>query len=218
MQKGLYNVDASTKTATDSTTWIQAGIHENLKLVDVKCALSKNNNLYLAFYAENEQGDKVSNTEWEYTPKKEWSQMTPEEQDKSIGIIENQKAKVKQIVEIFKPDFNIDAETFEDFAKKTVEFLGDSYKDKLFRLKVVYDYKGFTTFAQSARYVFIESMDIAKEDSQIRILGNDKIVREGKIDKPSTEKNPVLDIEDDITPVGTTTTAVASDSDDEAPF
>lgn len=194
--QGLYTVNNATQTATSNTAWIEPGIHENLKLVEVKYDISKNGKEFLAFYVENENGDKVSNTEWPFKMKKPLEEMTTDERDIAISIIENQKSKVKQIVEIFKPGFNIEASSFKEFAEKTIAFLGDTYKDKLFRLKVVYDKRGYTTFAQSARYVFIEGMDIERENSKIRILPSDRLTRPPReADQEVVESNP-LDIED----------------------
>lgn len=212
----LYTVNENTKTATSTSTYIEAGIHENLKLVEIKYDVTKNGNEFLAFYATNDNGDKVSNTEWPYTPRTPWEQMDENDKEKAISIIENQKAKVKQIVETFKPNFNITASSFKEFAEKTIQFLGDSYTDVKFRLKVVYDKRNYTTFAQSARYQFIEPMTVTKEDSQIRVLSNDKMERDGGRDKPSTETLPTALIDDgsDTAPAATTT----SDSTEELPF
>lgn len=190
--QGLYNVDKNTQTATSNSTWIEPGIHENLKLVEVKYDKSKNGKEFLAFYVENEKGDKVSNTEWPFNMKKPLDEMTAAEQETAISIIENQKSKVKQIVEVFKPNFNIDAGSFKEFAEKTIAFLGEDYKDKLFRLKVVYDKRGYTTFAQSGKVRFIESMDTTKEESNIRLIPSDRIVRPPmEKDQPSKEVNPL---------------------------
>ena len=194
--QGLYTINESTKTAANATTWIQPGIHDNLKLVDVKYDVSKNGKRFLAFYAENAQGDTVSCTEWEYTPKKSIDQMDMKEKETALSIIENQKSKIKQIVEIFKGNFNITAESFEDFAKKTVAFIGDSYKNKAIRLKVVYDKRGWTTFGQSSKTVFIESMTTSKEDSKIRILQSDRMIRPEQPDEQNREANPANDIVD----------------------
>jgi hypothetical protein len=190
--QGLYNIDENVKTGTDTSTWIPVGIHENLELVDVVYGTTKNNKEFLAFYAENEQGDKVSNTEWPANFSKPIEQMTDQEKEAALAVLENQKAKVKQIVEIYKPNFNITASTFKEFAEKTIEFLGVSYKGVKIRLKVVFDRRGYTTFAQKGRYPFIEPMTISKEDSKIRILQSDKMIRDSvNKDKENNEFNPL---------------------------
>lgn len=194
--QGLYNVDNTTKIASTTSTWIEPGIHENLKLVDIKYDKTKNGNEFLAFYVENENGDKVSNTEWPFTMRVPLDEMSDTQRDTALSIIENQKSKVRQIVEIFKPNFNINAGSFKEFAEKTIDFLGDSYKDTLFRLKVVYDKRGYTTFAQSARFIFMESMDVAKEDSKIRIVPTDRMDRPEKDTADFGSKQNPLDIEE----------------------
>lgn len=189
--QGIYDIDESVKTAQNLSTWIPPGVHENLKIVDVKYDTSKNGNEYLAFYFENEKGDKVSNTEWPIKFNKSLDDMTPDEKERALAVLENQKSKVKQIVETYKPNFNITASTFKEFAEKTVEFLGDSYKEKLVRVKVVYDKRGFTTTAQKGKYPFIESMDVSKEESRIRILASDKMERPEVPQTEATETNPL---------------------------
>ena len=205
----LYTVNESTKTAANATTWIQPGIHEDLKLVEVKYDVSKNGKEFLAFYAENLQGDKVSCTEWPFNPKTPWEEMDATEKETAISIIENQKSKVKQIIETFKPNFSITAESFIDFAEKTIAFLGDSYKNSAIRLKVVYDKRGWTTFGQSSKVQFIEPMTVIKEKSKIRILQSDKMVRPVQPEDESKENNPV-DVVD--TPV------VVTPGEDDLPF
>ncbi len=192
--QGLYNINENTKTATTAKTWIHPGIHENLKLIDVKYDVSKNGKEFLAFYVENEKGDPVSCTEWPYNPKKPFEQMDAIEKETAVSIIESQKSKVKQIVEVFKPNFNITADSFKDFAEKTIAFLGDSYKNTPIRLKVVYDKRGWTTFGQSARATFIENMSIAKTDSRIIILENDRLLRPEQPMANSKEVNPINSI------------------------
>lgn len=206
--QGLYNINETTKTAANATTWIQPGIHEDLKLVDVKYDVSKNGKEFLAFYAENAQGDKVSCTEWPFSPKKPFDQMDAIEKETAISIIENQKSKIKQIVEVFKPNFNITAESFKDFAEKTIAFLGDSYKNTPIRLKVVFDKRGWTTFGQSSKVVFIEPMTTTKENSKIRILQTDRMVRPAQPDDEVNESNPVNEVDEPTTSAPT----------DEVPF
>jgi hypothetical protein len=201
--QGLYNTNETTKTAANKTTWLQPGIHNDLKLVDVKYDVSKNGKEFLAFYVENAQGDTVSCTEWPFNPKKPFEEMDATEKETAISIIENQKSKVKQIVEVFKPNFNITADSFKDFAEKTVAFLADSYRNVPIRIKVVYDKRGWTTFGQSSKTVFIEKMTVSDADSKIRILQSDRMTRPAQPEDESKETNPVDVVDTPITPATT---------------
>lgn len=212
--QNLYNVDKSTVTATDNSTFIDAGIHEDIVMVDVRYATTVNGNEFLAFYFENKQGDKLSHTEWPVKLSRPLEAMSQEEKDKYLGIIESQKSRIKQIVEVFyseeeleKRPYEIEANSFKEFAEKTITFLGKVYEDKPVRVKVLYDYKGYTALPNRSRFTFIEPMSVSKEDSKIRILSGDVIERPKK-DKDQLEDNPV----ESSAPKGT------SDKDDEMPF
>ena len=185
-------------SAANASTWIQPGIQTNLKLVEVTYGVSKNGNEFLAFYAQNEQGDRVSCTEWPVSPKKPLEQMTADELKKAQGAVDGQKEKIKQIVEVFftkeelkaKPFAMTNVTTFKEMAEKVIAFLGDAYKNQLIRLKVVYDKKGWTTFGRSSRAVFIEPMTVTEEMSKIRILPSDIMIRPAQPDDEKKETNP----------------------------
>lgn len=215
--QGTYSVDESTKTAQNKSTWIQPGIHEDLKLVDVKYETTKNGNEYLAFYVENEHGDKVGNTEWPVKFSIPFEQMDAEKKKVFVDILENQKSKIKQIVEVFFTEEQLKAKpyifqvnSFKEFAEKTIEFLGEAFKDQTIRLKVVFDKKGYTTFGQNAGHVFIENMSIAKEDSKIRIQPSDKMERPAVKDTEHNEQPPLELVEESTV----NTTAPAASTDD----
>lgn len=179
----LYNISEETKTAANVSTWLQPGKHDNLKLVDVKQGVSKNGKNFIAFYVENTQGDKVSCTKFEDTFKVPFDQLSTKEQENAIYFSNKKNSIIKQIVEVFKPNCNIQASSFKELIEKTIAFLGDSYKDVPIRLKVVYDNKGWATFGESDRSVFIEPMTVSEEDSKIRILVSDQMTRPAQPDK-----------------------------------
>lgn len=214
----LYKVDKNTLTATDNSSYIEAGIHEDIVMVDVKYSQTVNGNEFLAFYFENKHGDKLSHTEWPVKLSKPLESMSKEEKEKILGIVESQKSRIKQIVEVFftdeeleKKPYEIDPRTFEEFAKMTIAFLGNAYKDKLVRVKVVYDYKGYTSLPNRSRFTFIEPMTISKEESKIRILTGDVLERPKK-DTDPLEENPIE------TPNDVDRTTNKADSSDDLPF
>lgn len=194
--QNLYNINKETSTASDNATFIDVGIHDGIVMTEVKYSKTVNGNEFLAFYFVNNHGDKLSHTEWPVKLSMPLDSMSEVEREKMLGIIESQKSRVKQIIEVYKGDFEIEAGNFKEFAEKTIEFLGEAYKDKPVRVKVVYDYKGYTTLPNRSRYTFIEPMSVPKEDSKIRILTGDVIIRP----KKDNEQEDVLGTSGDNTP------------------
>ena len=178
----MLNYSVSKQTQADETTssvkmYMEAGIHENCNLTSIRVEKSPNGNNFIAFEFVNEHGYTVTHTEWE--PKGDDPLKV---EQKAAKLIE----RIKQIVTKFVPEdaFVFEAKSFEDFCKKT-KFLLEKYNfnTKKVRIKVIYNDKGFTTLPAYAKFQFIESMDIAKEASKIRILSIDTMVR------PQVESN-----------------------------
>jgi len=188
--KNIYKINDSTSTASNSPTYIPPGIHENLRLVEVKKDVSPTGKDFYAFYFENENGDKVSYTEWALRIYKEPKDMSKEELEAFLRKVEFQASRIKQIIDVFKPGCSIEGTSFVDMMDKALAFLGDSYKTVLVRAKVVFDRNGFTTLSSNPISTFIESMDIPKDKSKIRILPSDKMTRENSDDE-KVENNPV---------------------------
>jgi hypothetical protein len=188
-----YKVTAQTPSdgtiSLDKPMYMEAGIHENCKLDRVEVGVSINGNNFMAFYFSDEQGQIVSHTEWE--PKGDDPLKV---ESKTNNLIE----RIKQIATKFMPvdAFIFEAKDFVDFCKKT-KFLLDKYGfvNKLVRIKVIYNSKGFTSLPGYAKFQFIESMSILKELSKIRILSIDALVRpQTDWKKPdATETKPKVD-------------------------
>lgn len=194
--KDLYRIDENTPNANNKPSFIQAGIQENLELIEIKNEISPTGRLFLAFTFQNSNGDKLTETLWETHFDVPFEQMTSEEQRKKINWINNQMAKLKQIVTPYIGERVIEGGNFEKVAKDIILMLKDSYKGKLVRIKAVYtknkDGREFVTLPTWADKLFIESMDISKEESKIRHLPGDKFTYtrvEG--DKEKQESNPL---------------------------
>lgn len=183
MTQGLYNIDNNVPGPKE-TQYLEAGIHENIKFTDVEYKTTVNNNEFLSFTFENEKGHKGTHTEWPFK-----GQIT----ENTLFIIVKQVSLLKQIGEaiVGKGNFNVQAESFKDMAQKVVNLLKPQITNKLFRLKVVYDNRGYTSLANNPNWTFIEPMSIPKEESKIQILSNDKMSRQ-KQDKEDPVSN-ILD-------------------------
>jgi hypothetical protein len=167
-----------------SGNFMDAGIHENVEMVKVEYGKTPNNE-FIAFYFVGPKGEKLSHTEWK---PKATANNTPEQlAEKEL----NQMSRIKKIALNFltKNEFVFSAHTFEAFANKVVNLLGDTFVGVKLRIKVVYSGK-YTSLPNYWKFPFIERMDtIPADKSKIKILtGIDKMVREP--DKTPTTTNP----------------------------
>jgi hypothetical protein len=166
----------STKTAAEITkndvAFLDAGIHENVALVNVRKDKSTNGNSYIEFEF-NKDGYKLTHTEWE--PTKYGDQSDDEFNEK----INKQVARILQIMSVFftKEQLSFEADSFDAFSSWVIALMGSADKTKLVRIKVVYGRTGYTSLPQYAKYTFIESMDITADKSKIKELSIDLFKR-----------------------------------------
>lgn len=165
-----------------STNFMDAGIHENIELINIRYDESpKEHNKFLVFTFKNERGQELSHTEWE-----------PRDVDETrlLNKQRNQVKRIKHIAKRYMPetDFNIETDSFETFALKTIQLFGDKIKSKKVRIKVTYSDSNYTSLP---RYIpFIESMDVPKEESVLEIISIDKMVRD-RADREQPLANPL---------------------------
>jgi hypothetical protein len=175
----LYNTAIVDNDNRDKPTFVDVGIHDNIKLVNVRSEISKNNNPFLSFDFENEKGDRLFKTLWEVKSKKPLQEMTEQEKSNFEYRIKCQIGLVKQIIETFVPKGSYkeaEVNSFKEFADWVVSTLGNSYKEQKIRVKVVYDNRNFATLPDNINSTFIENM-CPKEESKIRLLPTDKMER-----------------------------------------
>lgn len=187
---GLYNIDNTLDTGTRKNTYIEAGIHDDLTLTEIVYKPTDKSE-FVAFYFEDKNGDKLSHTEWPKTLNKPIDQLSDDDKEKILGLIKQQRKRIKQIVEaITGKELVIQANSFEEMGKAIVETTKEHFEKAKVRAKIVFDYRDYTSLSNNPDYKFIESMDIPKEESAIRILSNDKMTRsnqrnfEKKVDNP----------------------------------
>jgi hypothetical protein len=175
----LYSVTSNLEVTGNATSYISPGIHENIKMVNVEYDTTDKGNEYVAFYFEDERGDKLSHTEWPVKPTKPLDAMSDEEKKTFLALIDNQKRRVGQIVTCFVPkeSYTFNADSFKQFAENIIKILGTSFKTKTVRVKIVYNNKNYTTLPNYWRYTFIEPMSVSTAESRIRLLNIDKIER-----------------------------------------
>jgi hypothetical protein len=197
----MYDLTIEIETEQSGLSYIEPGIHENLRLAKpdgtypIVYEKSKNGSDYIAFYVMNPEGQTLVHTEFK-----------PASDDPEV-LLKKEKNLVKRLLHIGKKFVDENAfkvmtktESFEQMAKAYIAVIGNAYAGKLLRGKVIYNNKNFTTFPN---YVpFLESMDIPKEKSKLKLSADDKIVK-SKADVIPSRPNPF-----------TTSTTVVTETND----
>lgn len=174
-----YNVNTQIDSESASTNFLDVGIHDDVELKNVEYKTTDKGNEFMVFEFEK-NGKTVSHTEWQ--PKDD----NPENLENKR---KNQIKRVKHIVTKFIPEekYVFDVDDFKGFCDNTIKILGDSYKGKKVRIKVIYSWSNFTSLP---RYVpFIETMDIPVEESKLEVLSIDKMKKD-QADREVSESNP----------------------------
>ena len=190
----IYKMTEDILVDVQGQSWMDVGIHENVELIDIVSETSQNGNPYLAFYFENEKGEKVSKTEWEVKADKPLEQMNPTEKEHYLLKVKNQMARVGLIARQFvdKSELLFAAMNFKHFADTIKAKLENKTKGVKLRIKVIFDYNDWATLPSYIKTPWIEKMDdVPKEKSKIKIIDTlDKMVKSSVPDKLSTENNP----------------------------
>lgn len=183
----MYDLTINIETEQSGLSYITPGIHENLRLAKpdgsypIVYEKSKNGSEFIAFHFLNKEGQTFVHTEW--VPSSDDSTVLEKKQANLVKRLLHIGKKLVD-VSLFK---GIKTESFELLTKSYINIIGDSYKNKLFRGKIVYNNKNYTTFPN---YVpFLESMSIPKEDSNLK-MGNDDKVTKTKADVIQSRPNP----------------------------
>lgn len=167
----------STKASGEwnGSSYLEAGIYDNLTLTEIRVDKSKNGNNFIAFYFSDPNNNTVPKTEWE--PKGEGEEL----ERKEMNIMERINHIAINSGLFTHEEFVIQADSFSDYIRKVKEKF-ETKKDKWpqtkLRIKVVYDDNDYTTLPRYTKYTWLESMDIPKEQSKIKIIPNiDKMNR-----------------------------------------
>ena len=190
----LYNITNDLEIDIKKTAYIGTGIHENIELKNIEYNQTEESE-YLAFSFEDEKGNRLSHTE--YKPRMVNKPENTPEQNLSATKqrINNQLKRVGQIITTYIATDKYQAaiknkQSFKEVATAIVSVLGDTYKGKKVRIKVVYDWQEkYTCLPNYSSFRFIESMSIPKEDSTIQILSIDTVERKNKPDVENNKDN-----------------------------
>ena len=167
----------STKTATVAfeSNYMPVGINENITLKEVNVNKSPQGKDFLEFVFENESGQTATMTEWK-NEKNTWIVT-----DDDLQSADNRQfGRILQILDAVKGGHNdFEGSSFAEMINWTKAQFADGDSDKV-RLKVVFDKKGYTQVSKNG--IFVESMEVAKEESQIKLWKNDLLERPVKAD------------------------------------
>ena len=171
----------STKTATTNNTefnssYMPVGINENIILKEVNVKKTENGRDFLEFVFENEDGQTATMTEWK-NEKNMWIKT-----DEDLQRRDNQQfGRILQIIDAVKGGHNdFEGSSFLEMINWAAIQFADGDDNKV-RLKVTYDKNGYTQVSKNG--IFVESMNVAKEESQIKLWKNDLLERPVKADE-----------------------------------
>lgn len=184
-----YSKERANRVEKKDVKYIPVGINENVKLKSARTETSPNGNVFLEITFEKD-GATLTQTEWKPTL---GGFVTTEEQLQDRE--DRQFSRMLQILHCYYADelLNFTGSSFEEFAQWVTLLLNSADKNKLLRVKVVYNNKGYTTLPGYSKYTFIEPMELPEgKSSAIAILGIDNM------QKPIT-----ADVETPVDPLST---------------
>lgn len=182
----------STKTAVTNneefnSSYMSAGINENVNLKEVNVKKSPTGLDFIEFIFENEAGQTVSMTEWKNN--KGLYVKTDEDLQRADNA---QFGRILQIVKSYMetlPDAELNSfAEMINWVKSTLDAVADKDSKKL-RLKVIYDKNNYTVVSKNG--IFVEPMTVAKEDSQIKQFKRDHFERTIVADKEDANNDPL---------------------------
>ena len=157
---------------------IPVGINEDCKLTGWEVKEATNGSIYLWFGFANESGATLSHTEWDVDPDRVTPKAGETQEEATDRKLSNLLQRIKHICTKFvDPDsFVIAATDWKSLCESVCSTL-DGYKDDVLktkvRLKVTYSWNDYASLPNYCP--FVETMDIAKADSKLKINNIDKL-------------------------------------------
>lgn len=194
----IYSTELANQieTSDNKSKYLDAGIHENVKLVGAKVDKSVNGNIFLEIKFEK-NGQDLTHTEWESS---KMPNMT-EEEYQARGS--RQVKRILQILGCFYPKevLIFTGSSYKEFIEWVASLLNKANKEILLRVKVVYNKKGYTTLPSYCKFTFIEPMVLPEgEESKIAELNIDQFTRPILADNEVKVDNPLVSTTVDASP------------------
>lgn len=187
----IYSSQRAKTIQKKDFTYLGAGIHDNVKLTNVRVDESVQGNKFIEFTFTDDIGRSMTHTEWEPT-------LGPNMTENDLQAkCDNQFKRIDQILECFYPneeDRMFTGSSFADFANWILYMLNKADRETLLRIKAVYNQRGYVTLPRYAKYTFIEPMSKVNEgksvitklnidDFEKPIVADDETKEEESIDK-----------------------------------
>lgn len=198
----MYNTNtAITNNDEFVSSYMPAGINENVFLKSVEAKKSPTGKDFLEITFENNEGQTAQMSEWK-NEKSMWVK-TDEDLQRRDNM---QFGRIMQIINCYFPKIEGEFNTFKemiDWVQSTLTPMVAT--KKALRLKVVYDKNNYTQVSKNG--IFVEPMD--KEKTEIK-----KFVRD------NFERQVVADVETSTDPLATTSTVDSTQvsGGDDLPF
>lgn len=188
----IYSTELANQieTSDNKSKYLDAGIHEDVKLVGAKVDKSVNGNTFLEIKFEK-NGQDLTHTEWESS---RMPNMT-EEEYQARGS--RQVKRILQILGCFYPKevLIFTGSSYVEFINWVASLLNKANKEILLRVKVVYNKKGYTTLPSYCKFTFIEPMVLPEgEESKIAELNIDQFTRPIVADNEVKVDNPLVSV------------------------
>ena len=182
--------------ATKAPSYIGVGIHE-VELSEIVLDTSKNGKTFFAFYYVNEEGQRLSKTEWEVNFPPNYKSLPADDKQRYEAVVNQQMKRILKVAKLFIPEEEFKDKNFEDFksfCSYVKQKLDGKTKGIKLRIKAIYDKNGWVT-TPSYTYDSIEWIErvdkVPAEKSRIKIIeGRDIMVRPKQAENNRT-KNPL---------------------------
>jgi hypothetical protein len=169
----MYNINSNLKVQESTrTTSIPVGIQENCKLTNVEKLTASNGGVYLQFTFEDAHGNTLKHIEWDVNPERVTPKPGETTEEAVARRVNSMLMRVKHICTKFVPEnlFQVQGNNFGELCDGVIRSLGTTYHGKSVRLKVVYNWKDYSSLPNFCP--FIETMDIT--DTKLRLTQYDK--------------------------------------------
>jgi len=173
----MYEINQSTQVQEKSSIpSIPVGINENCTLENISRESAANGSPYLCFTFNNLEGNVLKHLEWDVDPERV-NKKEGENQDEAVARkVNNMLIRIKHICTKFVDtnSFSVNGKTFIELCDNLITFMGIKYQGISVRLKVVYNYKDYTSLPNFCP--FIETM--TTNPTELKIGANDKMEKD----------------------------------------
>ena len=199
----MYNTKRAEENVivSNDSKYLDAGIHDNVKVEEASVRKSPTDKTFLEIKFTKD-GKIMTHTEWEARKRDD------ETTESYEAKCDRQVSRMLQILKCFYPKESLvfTGSSFKEFVDWVAAMINAADKNKLVKVKIVYNDSGYTTLPKYSAFQFIEPMILPEgETSKIAKLGIDLFERPIVADKEPKENNPlesnfktIADAEDEL--------------------